>query len=93
MDGSIEERLRACYAALNRRDFDEFETFLHPDVEARSLVMEPEAAVYRGPAAGSRLPADYTGFIAVNHDGGMLTRAIFMRTEEEARAALGSESG
>jgi ketosteroid isomerase-like protein len=134
MDGSIEERLRACYAALNRRDFDEFETFLHPDVEARSLVMEPEAAVYRGPAglrrlfedllavfpdwhgdvesveelgdraviarihvtgtaAGSGLPADYTGFIAVNHDAGMLTRAMFMRTEEEARAALGSESG
>ena len=133
MDRSIEESLRAAYAALNRRDFDEFETFLHPDVEARSLVMEAEAASYRTPAgirrlfedllavfpdwhveveavdefaagvvarihvsgtaAASGLPAEYTGFIAIDHENGLLKRAEFVRTEDEAHAALRGETG
>ncbi len=58
MEPTIESSLRAAYAALNRRDFDEFESYLHPDVEARSLVMEAENAVYRGPKGLRRLFED-----------------------------------
>jgi ketosteroid isomerase-like protein len=48
MGNEIEALAREMYAAITRRDFDAVEARVHPDVVAESLVMEPEATVYRG---------------------------------------------
>ncbi len=42
------ERIEAAYAALDRRDLQDFLAQIHPEVEFRSLIAEADGQVYRG---------------------------------------------
>jgi ketosteroid isomerase-like protein len=45
---SSEEILRGATDALNRGDLDDFVTWMHPEVEFRSLIAEAEGETFRG---------------------------------------------